>query len=218
MTEMGISRSGQTIKWEMFYNRRPQLQSMFCSFCQHQRDIFSFHFCSIICSANSTPWGHAAVPTCFKRAGGVRATELLAAGALHPELVLWSWSEISLGYCVNIFSERVPVASVFALTLARVDTHSRAHAHFDSVDHADLRAPEIQACGVCAEWKGDCYQDRQWIYGERVGEINEKSLGSSTGFCVTLTSGQLSAGAPAPVLSFKRDHADLVRLTWSISA
>lgn len=106
---------------------------------------------SVSASNLNHPWDHAAILTCFKRVGGEGTTQLLAAGALHPQLVLRPWTEVSLGDGVNAVPERVPLASVLALTVTRVDTHSGTHTHFDPVDNAKLRALEKQACGICAD-------------------------------------------------------------------
>lgn len=81
-----------------------------------------------------------------------------------------------MGDGVNAFWERVPVASVLALAPARVGTHSGTHAHFDPIDHAKLRALEIQACGVCADRERDCHHYGQWICRERFGGKVDKEI------------------------------------------
>lgn len=53
---------------------------------------------------------------------------------------------------------------------------------------------------------------------QQLDEIDQETFHPSTGRCVALTCGVLGAGALTPVPSFQRDHADLVRLTWTISA
>lgn len=100
-----------------------------CFYCQHQ-----VRYLLLLSLANLN--SSRSFPTCFERAGGERATQPLPAGALHPQLVLRSWSEMALGYGANAVWQRVPLAIVFARALTRGDTHSGTYTHSDPVDHA----------------------------------------------------------------------------------
>lgn len=106
--------------------------------------------------------------TCSKRVGVVRWSHLLSAGAVHPELVLWSWTEVVKGYDVSASREGVPVTRVPARTFAHYVTNSWTYTHFDPIDQTQLWTLDVQLCRVCAHWKRDCCLNWQWIYETKI--------------------------------------------------
>lgn len=121
-------RSWKDVVWSITYIQ-------FYSFCLHQErcsslSAFIRNLSSLCISMMQL------LLTCFERVGVVRWTQLLLAGAEHPELVLWSWAETVKGYDMNTIWERVPFASVFTRTLTHAGACSGTYTHFDPINHA----------------------------------------------------------------------------------